>query len=52
MIEDKPIPKEWWDWLKQPPVDYRKLYGDALKFDSLDRYYQALYEEKQKEKNK
>ena len=33
-----------------PPVDYRQVYGDALEFDALDRYYQRVYEQKQKEK--
>ena len=40
----------WWDWYLAPAEDWRKKYGNALEFDSLDRYYQALYEQKQKEK--
>jgi hypothetical protein len=47
---DKKPSKEWWAWYLAPPVDYRKLYGNALEFDELDRYYQALYEKKLKEK--
>ena len=40
----------WWRWYLSPPEDWRKKYGNALEFDALDRYYQALYEQKQKEK--
>ena len=48
---DKKPTKEWWAWYLAPPIDYRKLYGNALEFDELDRYYQALCEQKLKEKN-
>ena len=50
MDKDKPIPKEWWDWYLAPSEDWRKKYGNALEFDAIDRYYKALYEQKQKEK--
>ena len=50
MVDKKPT-KEWWAWYLAPPVDYRKVYGNALEFDELDRYYQALHEQKLKEKN-
>ena len=48
---DKKPTKEWWDWYLAPPIDPRKVYGNALEFDELDRYYQALYEQKLREKN-
>ena len=41
--------KEWWAWYLSPPVEQRKVYGNALEFDALDRYYQRVYEQKQKE---
>jgi hypothetical protein len=47
--EDEAPTKSWWDWYLSPPVDYRKVYGDALEFDALDRYYQYVYEQKHKE---
>ena len=53
MDDPKNLPptKEWWAWYLSPPVDYRQVYGDALEFDALDRYYQRVYEQKQTEKN-
>ena len=44
--------KEWWASFLSPPVDCRKLYGDALEFDSVDRYYMAMQRQIDKEKNK
>ena len=49
MVDKKPT-KEWWAWYLAPPIDYRKVYGNALEFDALDHYYQAIYEQKLKEK--
>jgi len=50
MDKDTPV-KEWLAWYLSPSIDPRKEYGDALEFDSLDRYYQVMYETKLKEKN-
>jgi len=52
MNKDAKPSKEWWDWYLAPPIDPRKVYGNPLEFDEIDRYYQALYEQKLKEKNK
>jgi len=49
---DKKPTKEFWGLYLAPPIDPRKVYGNPLEFDELDRYYQALYEQKLKEKNK
>jgi hypothetical protein len=51
MNKDAKPSKEWWDWYLAPPIDPRKVYGNPLEFDELDRYYQALQEQKRKEKN-
>ena len=53
MDDSKNLPptKEWWAWYLSPPVNYREVYGDALEFDALDRYYQRVYEQNQKDKN-
>jgi hypothetical protein len=48
MTEDKKPDKEWWGWYLSPPEDWRKKYGNALEFDELDHYYQALYDQKEK----
>lgn len=43
--------KEWWDDYLKPAVDIRKVYGDALEFDSLDCYYMAMQRQINEEKN-
>lgn len=45
-MDDKPIPKEWWDWYLAPPIDYRKVYGDAFVWTPQERQLMALIKEK------
>lgn len=49
--KDEPISKEWWASFLSPPIDYRKMYGEPLEFDSVDRYYMAMQRQIDKEKN-
>jgi hypothetical protein len=49
MNRNDPIPKEWFDWYLAPPIDYRKVYGDAFVWTEQERQLMVLL--KLKEKN-
>ena len=50
IAQDTPVSK-WLAWYLSPSIDPRKEYGDALEFDSLDRYYMEMQRQINAEKN-
>ena len=35
-IHDRPT-KEWWAWYLSPPIDPRKIYGDAFEWTEQEK---------------
>ena len=34
--------KEWFDWYTSPPIDYRKVYGDAFVWTEQEKQLMLL----------
>ena len=41
--------KEWFDWYTSPPIDYRKVYGDAFVWTEQEKQLMVLLKLKEKQ---